>query len=304
MYPERYDYLPLPERPKLELPDGNRIAVWVAPNVEFYEYLPSPRQDRAPWPRTGPPDVLNYAHRDYGNRRAIWRCFDLMDKYGIRGTVSLNCAVFDHFPEIARAMVDRNWDYMSHAIYNTRSMAGLSEREEREVIADVIATVKRHTGKMISGSLILAATPNTADLLAEAGVKYTVDFFHDDQPVPIKVRRGRLINIPYSVTINDTSSVNNEQLTEEQFGRMVKDQFDRLYAEGAESARIMCIATHPYVSHIPSRQKYLEDAFRYVFGHDKVWNTTGEEIADWYYANYYDQMAPKEVAQAASRGGE
>ena len=33
--------------------------------------------------------------------------------------------------------------------------------------------------------------------------------------------------------------------------------------------------------------------FKHIFSHDKVWNTTGEEIADWYYANYYDQMAPK-----------
>jgi peptidoglycan/xylan/chitin deacetylase (PgdA/CDA1 family) len=149
---------------------------------------------------------------------------------------------------------------------------------------------------MISGSLILSATPNTVDLLAEAGVKYTVDFFHDDQPVPIKVRKGRLINVPYSININDTVALNTHQQTEKQFARMIKDQFDRLYEEGEQSARIMCIATHPYVSHIPSRQKYLEDAFRYIFGHDKVWNTTGQEIADWYYANYYNQVAPKGAA--------
>jgi peptidoglycan/xylan/chitin deacetylase (PgdA/CDA1 family) len=293
MFPERYDYTPMPKRPRLELPDGNRVAVWVAPNVEFYEYVPPARRDRPAWPRTGPPDILNYAHRDYGNRRAIWRCFELMDKYNIRGTVSLNCAVFDHFPEIAKAMVERNWDYMSHAIYNTRGMYGLTEEEERAVIQSVIDTVRQHTGKMISGSLILAPNPYTVDLLAEAGVKYTVDFFHDDQPIPIRVRKGRLINVPYSININDTSAVNNQQLTEQQFARMAIDQFDRLYAEGGDSARIMCIATHPFVSHIPSRQKYLEMVFRHIFGHDKVWNATGEEIADWYYANYYDQMAPK-----------
>ena len=241
---------------------------------------------------------MNYVHRDYGNRRGVWRCFDLMDKYNIRGTVSLNCAVFDHFPEIARAMVERNWDYMSHAIYNTRSMYGLTEDEERAVIASVVDTVRQHTGKLISGSLILAPTPYTQDTLAEAGVKYCVDFFHDDQPVPIKVRSGRLINVPCSININDASAVNGHQLTEEQFARMAMDQFDRLYEEGVESARVMFIATHPFVSHVPSRQKYLEEIFKYIFGHDKVWNTTGEEIADWYYANYYDQMAPKAAATA------
>jgi hypothetical protein len=102
--------------------------------------------------------------------------------------------------------------------------------------------------------------------------------------------------VPYSININDTVALNTHQQTEKQFARMIKDQFDRLYEEGEQSARIMCIATHPYVSHIPSRQKYLEDAFRYIFGHDKVWNTTGQEIADWYYANYYNQVAPKGAA--------
>jgi len=299
VYPERYDYVPLPKRSRLQLPDGNRVAVWVAPNVEFYEYVPLERGFGVPWPRTGSPDVVQYAHRDYGNRRAVWRCFELMDKYGIRGTVSLNVAVFDHFPEIARAMVERNWDYMSHAIYNTRNLHGMEEDEERALIADVIETVKKHTGKMISGSLILSSTPHTPDLLAEAGVKYCVDFFHDDQPFPLKVRSGRLISVPYSIEINDVGVINRQEQTEENFARMIKDQFDRLYAEGEQNARVMCIATHPFVSHTPSRQKYLEDAFRYIFGHDKVWKTTGEEIADWYYENYYEQMAPKPLGQAA-----
>jgi peptidoglycan/xylan/chitin deacetylase (PgdA/CDA1 family) len=295
MYPDRYDYVSMPRRPRLELPNGNRVAVWVAPNVEFYEYMPPARKFGTAWPRTGAPDILNYAHRDYGNRRAIWRCFDLLDKFGIRGTVSLNAAVFDHFPEIADAMVERNWDYMSHGIYNTRSVHAMSEDDERALIANVIETVRKRTGKMISGSLILSPTHNTPDLLAEAGVKYCVDFFHDDQPFPLRVRSGRLISIPYSMEINDAAVINREEQTAETFGRMIKDQFDRLYAEGEHSARVMCIATHPFTVHTPSRQKYLEDAFRYIFAHDKVWNTTGEEIADWYYANYYEMMAPKPV---------
>jgi allantoinase len=291
--PGRYAYLPMPKRPPLKLPDGNRVAVWVAPNVEFYEQRPPASAYRDPWGRVPHPDVWSYAQRDWGNRRGVWRCFDLLDKYGIRGTVSLNVAVFDHFPEIAKAMVERKWDYMSHGIYNTRYSFGLSVDEERAQIADVIATVKKYTGKMISGWLgpALTTTLNTPDLLAEAGVKYWVDYFHDDQPFPLNVNSGRLISVPYSIEINDAGVISGQAQTGETFGRFVMDQFDRLYAEGEQSARIMCIALHPFLMHQLSRQKYLDQAFQHIYSHAGVWNTTGEEIADWYYANYYDQVA-------------
>jgi allantoinase len=298
MYPNRYDYVPITKRPPLRLPNGERVALWVSPNVEFYEYLPPENAHRNPWPRTPHPDVLSYGQRDYGNRRGLWRCFDLLDRYGIRGTVSLNVAVFDHFPEVARAMVERNWDYMSHGIYNTRFTFGLDEDAERAMIQDVIATVRKHTGRMISGWLGPALTTNlrTPDLLAEAGVKYWVDYFHDDQPFPIRVESGRLISVPYSIEINDAGAVMGAGHTGETFGRMIRDQFDQLYAEGKDSARVMCIALHPFLMHAPSRQKYLDEALAYILGHGGVWNTTAGEIADWYYANYYDAMAPAPAA--------
>ena len=38
--PNRVDYSPIIERPRLEWPNGARVALWIAPNVEHYEYLP------------------------------------------------------------------------------------------------------------------------------------------------------------------------------------------------------------------------------------------------------------------------
>ena len=34
--------------------------------------------------------------------------------------------------------------------------------------------------------------------MAEAGLTYQVDWFHDDQPFPINVESGRLISLPYT----------------------------------------------------------------------------------------------------------
>ena len=68
MDPYRFGYSPVVERPKLSWPNGARLAVWVCPNIEHYEYLPAEVRVRNPWPRMPHPDVLGYGGRDYGNR--------------------------------------------------------------------------------------------------------------------------------------------------------------------------------------------------------------------------------------------
>jgi hypothetical protein len=34
--------------------------------------------------------------------------------------------------------------------------------------------------------------------------------------------------------------------------------------------------------------KYLDEALRYILGHDGVWSTTADDIAEYYIANHYD----------------
>jgi hypothetical protein len=53
----------------------------------------------------------------------------------------------------------------------------------------------------------------------------------------------------------------------------------------------MALALHPFVVGQPFRHKYLDLALDYITGHDKVWLTTSDEIADWYYERYYDRAA-------------
>ena len=120
MEPNLVPYSPILHRPPLRWPNGARVALWVVPNIEHYEYLPKFVRTRDPWPRSPHPDVLGYSQRDYGNRVGLWRLFEVTDALGIRCTVSLNMAVLEHFPEILGAMEARGWEYMSHGIYNTR----------------------------------------------------------------------------------------------------------------------------------------------------------------------------------------
>jgi peptidoglycan/xylan/chitin deacetylase (PgdA/CDA1 family) len=124
---------------------------------------------------------------------------------------------------------------------------------------------------------------------------------HDDQPIPIKVRSGgKLVSVPYSIELNDVPTFRSS-FEGEYFARICKDQFDQLYREGAESGRVMCIALHPYLIGQPHRVKYLDELLTYIMSHDGVWQTTADEIAEYYIANYYDEAVAH--AQRLNQGG-
>ena len=295
--PDRVDYSPIIDRPIIKWPNDARVALWISPNVEHYEYMPDDDSARTPWPRTPFPDVQQYSYRDYGNRVGFWRMLESLDNYNIRCCVSLNMAVLEHFPEIRDAMVQRNYDYMSHGIYNTRYLYTYTEEQEREFYRDTIDTLKLHTGKTLKGMLgpAISGTERTPDLMAEAGLIYHTDWMHDDQPVPIKVKSGKLVSVPYSIELNDSSLLRDNHYEGDYFARICKAQFDQLYKEGAESGRVMCIALHPFLIGQPHRIKYLDDILNHIMSHDGVWQTTADDIADYYIENYYDDA----VAHAA-----
>ena len=300
--PDRVAYLPMVDRPKIEWPDGARVAFWIAPNIEHYEYLPPRNPQRNPWVRSPHPEVQGYSQRDYGNRAGFWRMLDVLDKHQTRCTVSLNLAVLDLYPEIAAAMLERDWEVMSHGIYNTRYLTSLTEDEERAFLEENLALMERHTGKPLLGMLAPAVGNNlrTPDLLAEAGLIYHADWMHDDQPVPLRVRGGqRFVSVPYSIELNDVPVfLNNASAAD--FLEMSKAQFDTLYAEGAESGRVMCLAIHPYLMGTPQRAGYLEAFLDYVNDHDHVWHATAGEIAQHFLDRDYDRFVAH-ADQLASR---
>lgn len=287
--PERYEYLPLIDRPQIRWPQQARLAFWVAPNIEFYEIDPPDGQGRPLWLRPHP-DVLNYSLRDYGNRAGVWRVIDALDQFGVRASVSLNAAMCDHMPEVVAACVERQWELFSHGIYNTRLISGMTEDEVRRVIGDSVETIRQHSGRDVTGWLApaISTTETFFDLLPEFGIKYTVDVMPDDQPIPIKVRQGRLIAVPYSTEINDVRIMEVRGYPADKWAAMIKAAFDQLYLEGADNGMVLCMPLHPFVIGQPHRIDALHDVLQHVTAHEHVWLTTAGEIADWYYQHCYE----------------
>ena len=297
--PGLYDYLPYFDRPRIAWPNGARLAFWCAPNIEHYEIDPPPNPLRMPWARPHP-DVLGYSWRDYGNRAGVWRMMEVMDRFGVRGSVSLNVAVCDHYPEIIEACVARGWELFSHGVYNTRYTYGMSEAQERALIEDVRNTIKRASGQELRGWLApaITLTDRTVDLLAEAGLTYTLDLFHDDQPLPVKTAKGRLVSVPYSLEVNDFTALYQGATSPADYTDMIIAQFERLYAEGADGGRVMCLPLHPFLIGQPHRVRELSRALEYITSHDGVWLATASEIADHFIAHHYDAFVAAIAARA------
>jgi allantoinase len=282
MQPRHYGpfpYTPINDRPKLEWPGGARLAVWVIPNIEFFP-LTRGISGHPGAPAGNPPSVRAWAQRDYGNRVGIWRLMDVLSKHGIRASPTLNSDICDHHPQIVRAAVELGWEILGHNRTNSVWLDALSPEEERQTIAQTLSRIAEMTGRKPVGWLGagLAETWHTLDFLAEEGCLYVADWVNDDQPYWMDVGGQRLVSIPYSYEINDAPHFQYRNGTIDEFEKMIRRQFDTLYAEGAQSGRVMAICLHPYLIGVPHRIGGLDAALQYIRSHDQVWFATGEEI--------------------------
>ncbi|MGH7335944.1 MAG: polysaccharide deacetylase family protein [Myxococcota bacterium] len=286
------DYVPIVERPRIAWPGGARVALWVCPNVLFYEYLAPHDPWLGMWTRMPQPDVLAYGRQDYGARVGFWRMLEALDRRSVRCTACVNVEALARFPSIRDAAVERGWCYLGHGMSNSRFIYGLGEAQEKAYYAEMQERLHALTGARMlgmGGPGPQAATESTPDVLAELGFLYHADWFHDDQPFPLRVRAGRLISLPYALEVNDAPYL-GAPFEADQFLDTVKRQFDTLWREGEREPRVMCLSLHPALIGQPQRIRYLEEALDYLLSFPGVWQATGDQIAEHYMREHFDAV--------------
>ncbi len=280
----RADYSPIFHRKSpLRLSNNARIAVWPIINVEEWDINATMARAVIPSPQGVSliPDIANFGWFDYGLRVGFWRFKQVLDSHGIRATVSLNASVCLSYPQLVRESLEAGWEMLGHGFIQRVIN---NEPDEREVIRKTISTIQEFTGQAPRGWMGpgLAETFDTPDILAEEGIEYVADWCNDDQPYEMKVRSGRLVALPYTVELNDIPIYLIQHHRSPEIFERAKDQFDTLYREGADSARVMAISTHPYITGVPHRIKYYNMIFDYIRQFEGVVFMTGSEILDWY----------------------
>jgi allantoinase len=282
MDPRRYGpfkYSPIIDRPPLRWPNGARLAIWVVPNIEFFPLNEPIRGEAATLP-----NVFPWARRDYGNRVAVFRLMNVLEKRGIRATVALNSEICTEHPRIIERGCELQWEFMGHCQSNSRPTSKLAKEDERRVIAEALKTIEGATGRRPRGWLGAGGSESWHSLesLSAEGVRYVADWINDDQPYVTEIGKPPIVSIPYSGEINDNTMIHRKNFSSADFGRMICRQFEVLYDEVQTSGRVMCIAVHPWLIGVPHRIGDLIDALDFIVRRPGVWFATGSEIVDAY----------------------
>lgn len=279
----RVEYEPIHRRRSLQLPGNARVAVWTIVNVENWSPMgPMPRAVLPPpMGQALIPDVPNWAWHEYGMRVGFWRFLDALNARSIKATLAINGSACSMYPEACAAAMKAGWEFMGHG--HVQQPMHKSPDQAR-AIADTVAAIRAVTSKPPRGweSPGITETDETLDLLADAGIEYVADWVLDDQPVPLKTKRGSILSVPYTVEINDVVISAVQQQRSDEILIRGRDHFDRLYLDGETTPRVMAISIHPYLTGVPHRIKYLEALYDHILRHDGVVMWTGEQISDWY----------------------
>jgi len=283
---ERISYSPISERPALKLPDGKRMAVWVIVNVEEWDAnQPMPRTVLTPPAGGSPsPDIPNWAWHEYGNRVGFWRLLETLDNLKITAALAINGTAIKAYEPISRAAVERKWEFIGHGLTQTNMQHVKNERED---IIETRAAIERITGRKPRGWLGpgLTETWDTPDLLIEEGFDYVCDWVLDDQPVWLKTRTKPILNVPYTQECNDVAMMLIQHHAATEYRNRAIDQFNQIYSDSADSARIMALVVHPYIMGAPHRSRYFREALEHMRAHKDVVFWTGERIHDWFVAS-------------------
>ena len=128
---------------------------------------------------------------------------DVMEKHGIKGTVALNSDVCRHYPRIIEGGKHLVWEWMGHGNNNSTLINRQSEDEERQLIKNVVDTIKAGTGQQPRGWLTpaLSKSHRTLDILAQNGIQYVGNWVSDEQPYPMRARTRSMLSMPYSIEL-------------------------------------------------------------------------------------------------------
>lgn len=228
---------------------------------------------------------------EYGTRAGVWRLKRLFDRYKVPVTVFAVGMAVERYPDPVQALHEAGHEICSHG-YRWIDYQYVDEATERAHMRKAIAAITAVAGERPLGWYTGRTSPNTRALVVEeGGFLYDSDDYSDDLPFwDTQLGKPQLV-IPYTLDANDMRFATAQGFNNgAQFLQYLKDSFDVLYAEGAETPRMMSVGLHCRLSGRPGRIAALEQFLRYVRAHEDVWVCRRIDIA----RHWHEQHPPGE----------
>ena len=279
----RFPYSGIRSRPDFNWPEGKRLAVHIAINLEHFIFGEGGVDLDRPTPS---PNHRSYLWRDYGNRVGVWRLLDLFDELNLPIGVIMNASIYDHCPESVAAFRERGDEIIGHGMTNSKKPSEMTEEEETNMVRHVTDAITKHEGRPPMGWLTPYLNPSaiSTDILKEAGYEYVLDWgICDDQPFWARTRSGPILAVPYPLELNDQPATIFRHNTAVEFADMIIDHFTEHLRASAKYSAVCSISLHHFIFGQPYRLHQLRRAFEHILAHrDKIWLTTPGKIARHY----------------------
>ncbi|MEI6483070.1 MAG: allantoinase PuuE [Betaproteobacteria bacterium] len=222
---------------------------------------------------------------EYGSRVGVWRILREFEKRGLPLTVFGVSMALQRHPELTSAFVELGHEIACHG-WRWINYQQMDEATERLHMQTGINIIREMTGHTPSGWYTGRDSPNTRRLLLDhGGFEYDSDYYGDDLPFWMTVKKSdgatvpHLV-VPYTLDVNDMRFALPQGYAQaEDFFVYLRDSFDVLYAEGAESPKMMSIGMHCRLLGRPGRMLALQKFLDHIEKHDKVWVCKRVDIA-------------------------
>lgn len=238
---------------------------------------------------------------EYGSRAGFWRLQRLFTQHKIPVTVFGVATALARNPDAVRAMRAANWEIASHG-YKWIDYQFVDADTERQHLLDAITLHTKVTGSAPTGWYCGRMSPNTRRLVAETEqFSYDADSYADDLPYwCFDYAKPHLI-VPYSLDANDMRFATAQGFNSAtQFFEYLRDAFDVLYAEGADSPKMMSIGLHCRLIGRPGRFAALQKFIDHIEHHEHVWLCRRIDIAEHWRHEFPPQLRKCDPAAPTS----
>jgi allantoinase len=282
-----------PNPPKVEWPDGARVAISVVVNYEEgseYSLLDGdPHREtnsEVPSPLAlDERDLANESFFEYGSRVGV--IMDILDQYHIPATFFCCALALERNPQVGPEIVRRGHEVFGHG-YRWEEYYKMDRETEREAIRKAVESITRTTGQRPLGWYTrYGPSLNTRELvIEEGGFLYDSNSYADDLPYYTEVKGKKWLVVPYSLEVNDTKFWRGGMVNPKDFYDTARNTLELLHSEGASNPKMMSVGLHCRIAGRPARAVALKNFLEYARSLPGVWFAQRTEIARWWLEKY------------------
>lgn len=238
---------------------------------------------------------------EFGMRIGLPRLFDLFEAHGIHATFAVPEIMAEMYPQSVQNIMERGHEVAAHG-YRTDHFSNLAYDEEKKMLDSTGRTIEKISGKRPDGWFSLPRqqdlfaggeiSPNTVDLLIDAGYEYLGNGMADDMPfywVTNVSSRRNILSLPYYFHLDDQfflmfPSVGTGTGLENPAALLQnwKEEFEATYVRG----RYFHMVVHPHLIGWGNHLELFEKMIVHMKSFPGVWFTTGRECARYWKGKY------------------